>query len=264
MGAGGVLAMSEWIYWEALALLIGTFGIVPLSVHTIPAQIIMITFMGPYSLGIALSIRLGATLPVLVSRAQQTTIDCFVVSVVVFGALSVIMYTQQDWLISLFTTSDAVINGCHEIWWDVCLYSFVLSVYGIHMGACVGLGMQWTLGTATIISLWMVGLPSTYYLSVLQHGGIKMAWSMVWPPYILLPIVLTISMVRADWDEIARDIRKREGIELMDGGRPLFLVSPTLDKSSFTNTASQYQEPQQLQPLIISSKQNDPVYGSII
>jgi MATE family multidrug resistance protein len=254
--------MSEWIYWEALALLIGTFGIVPLSVHTIPAQILMITFMGPYSLGIALSIRLGATLPVLVPRAQQTTIDCFVVSVAVFGALSVIMYTQQDWLISLFTTSEAVIHGCHEIWWDVCLYSFVLSVYGIHMGACVGLGMQWTLGTATIISLWMVGLPSTYYLSVLKHGGIRMAWAMIWPPYILLPIVLTIAIMRADWDEIARDIRKREGIEMTDGGRPLFLLSPLKDRNRSISTHTTLQQ----QPLISSSKnmKSDLEYGSII
>lgn len=252
--------MSEWIYWEALALLIGTFGIVPLSVHTIPAQIIMITFMGPYSLGIALSIRLGATLPVLVSRAQQTTIDCFVVSVTVFGLLSVLMYAQQDWLISLFTTSDAVIHGCHDIWWDVCLYSFVLSIYGIHMGACVGLGMQWTLGNATIISLWMVGLPSTYYLAVVRGGGIQMAWSLVWPPYILLPIVLTISIVRADWNEIARDIRKREGLELTDGGRPLFLLSPMRHRQkNSTDTTMQQQ-----QPLLLSSKVEDPVYGSII
>ena len=159
----------------------------------------------------------------------------------VFGAVAVIMYVQQDWLISLFTTSEAVIDGCHEIWWDVCLYSFVLSVYGIHMGACVGLGMQWTLGTATIVSLWMVGLPSTYFLSAVKGGGIQMAWSLIWPPYILLPIVLTISIVRADWDAIARDIRKREGIELTDGGRPSFLLSPTRDRKNATNSKSQPQ-----------------------
>jgi MATE family multidrug resistance protein len=39
LGLGGMLATSEWIYWESLTLLIGTMGVVPLSVHTIPTQV---------------------------------------------------------------------------------------------------------------------------------------------------------------------------------------------------------------------------------
>ena len=219
-----MLASSEWIYWETLSLMIGTFGIVPLSVHTIPTQLIMMTFMGPYSLGLALSIRLGATIPVLVSRAKQTVIDTFLFSIVAFGATAIIMYAQQDWLISLFTKNDAVIEGCNAIWWKVCTYSFCLSIYGIYMGSCVGLGMQWTLGIGTFIALWIFGLPSAYYLSVVKGGGINMAWSTVWPPYIVLPIALTIAIVRADWDEIAREIRQREGAELIESRRPSFLT----------------------------------------
>jgi MATE family multidrug resistance protein len=39
LGLGGMLATSEWIYWESLTLLIGTMGVIPLSVHTIPTQV---------------------------------------------------------------------------------------------------------------------------------------------------------------------------------------------------------------------------------
>ena len=88
------------------------------------------------------------------------------------------------------------------------------------MGSCVGLGMQWTLGIGTFIALWIIGLPSAYYLSVVKGGGINMAWSTVWPPYIVLPFALTIAIVRADWDEIAREIRQREGAELIESRRP--------------------------------------------
>ena len=250
-----MLASSEWIYWETLSLMIGTFGIVPLSVHTIPTQLIMMTFIGPYSLGLALSIRLGATIPVLVPRAKQTVIDTFIFSITVFGAIAILMYIQQDWLISLFTKSDAVINGCHEIWWKVCTYSLCLSIYGIYMGTCVGLGMQWTLGIGTFTALWIFGLPSGYYLAVVKDGGINMAWSTVWPPYIALPIALTVAIVRADWDEIAREIRRREGVELIESRRPSFLTPSA--RNSINNSTIQYQ------PLLLPSKIDEQQYGSI-
>ena len=212
---GGILASSEWIYWETLSLMIGTFGVIPLSVHTIPTQLIMVTFMGPLSLGIALSIRLGATLPVSVARAKQTVIDSFVVSIAVFGTLTYFMYIKQEFIVHIFTTSDAVMAGCGEIWWKVCTFNFLLAIYGVFMGTCVGLGMQWTLGIATVVTLWLIGLPTAYFLSVLQGGGINSAWTAVWPPYVAIVISLTIAVMRADWHLIADDIRIREGVELL-------------------------------------------------
>lgn len=251
-----MLASSEWIYWETLSLMIGTFGIVPLSVHTIPTQLIMVTFMGPYSLGLALSIRLGATIPVLVSRAKQTVIDTFVFSIIVFGATAMIMYMQQDWLISLFTEADDVIDGCHKIWWKVSTYSFCLSIYGIYMGVCVGLGMQWTLGIGTFVALWIFGLPSGYFLAVVKNGGIDMAWSTVWPPYVILPIALTIAIVRADWDEIAHDIRQRESVELIESRRPS-LITPLVRKNIDNNS---FHSPSLLMP---PTKCDEHQYGTI-
>lgn len=210
-----MLASSEWIYWETLSLIIGTFGVVPLSVHTIPTQVIMVTFMAPLGLGIAVSIRLGATLPVSVARAKQTVVDCLVLGAIVFGAMAVALYTERRVIYGWFTTSDAVVAGCEEIWYKVCLYSFHLAVFGVLMGTCVGLGMQWTLGITTIVVLWMAGLPAAYYLSVVQGGGLNAAWSAIWPPYVIINLILATAIVRADWDVIAEDIRIREGAELV-------------------------------------------------
>lgn len=254
-----MLASSEWIYWETLSLMIGTFGIVPLSVHTIPTQIITILFMGPYSMGIALSIRLGATLPVNVNRSKQIVIDTFIISVITFGSLSIIMYAYQDWFISIFTTSHDVVIGCHAIWFKVCIYSFFLSIYGIFMGVCVALGMQWTLGIGTFITLWMIGIPSAYYFSVVQNGGIIMAWSTVWPPYVLLPIALTIAITNVNWNAIANDIRIREGVELIEERRPSFVKMNGILPTTNCN---------QKQPLLTtvisdSNASNNKMYGSI-
>lgn len=215
LGAGGMLASSEWIYWETLSLVIGTFGVVPLSVHTIPTQVIMLTFMVPLGLGIALSIRLGATLPISVARAKQTVRDCLIVGVVLFGAMAAIMYKERVAIFSLFTTSEAVRTGCEEIWWKVCMYSFHLGIFGVLMGTCVGLGMQWTLGCTTIVVLWIIGLPAAYYLAVIRGGGLNAAWSAIWPPYVVINFTLAFSIVQADWEKIAKDIRNRELISML-------------------------------------------------
>jgi multidrug resistance protein, MATE family len=259
LGAGGMLASSEWIYWEALSLMIGTFGIIPLSVHTIPTQLITFQFMGPYSLGIALSIRLGATLPVNVNRSKQIVVDAFIISIVTFGTLSVIMFIYQDWFISIFTTTSDVIIGCHSIWDKVCIYAFCLSVYGIFMGVCVGLGMQWTLGIGTFITLWIIGLPSAYYFSVVKNGGIVMAWTTVWPPYVLLPIALGIAVINADWHTIANDIRIREGQELIEERRPSFIKINGVINANSNQTLSQ----QQALLLHSAYDESDKMYGSI-
>jgi Na+-driven multidrug efflux pump len=238
----GNIILNDWDIWCRTLI------------NTIPTQLIMVTFMGPYSLGLALSIRLGATIPVLVSRAKQTVADTFIFSAIAFGTISIIMYMKQNWLISLFTTAEAVVIGCHEIWWKVCIYSFCLSIYAIFMGVCIGLGMQWTLGIGTIIALWVIGLPSGYYFAVVKDGGIDMAWSTVWPPYILLPIALTIAIVRADWDKVALEIRKREGLELSEDRRPSFF---TLSNRDLTESNL----PEQ-QPLLSPLKLDEQTYGS--
>lgn len=210
-----MLASSEWIYWETLALVIGTFGVVPLSVHTVPTQVIMVTFMLPLGLGIALSIRLGATLPVSVPRAKQTVLDCLFLGTIVFGAVSILMYTERATIFRWFTTSQAVLDGCEEIWWMACVYNFHLSIFGVLMGTCVGLGLQWTLGVTTIAVLWGAGLPAAYYVSAVRGGGLYAAWLAIWPPYVVINAILLVSIFgRADWDAIAKDIRVREGLEL--------------------------------------------------
>jgi MATE family multidrug resistance protein len=146
LGLGGMLACSEWIYWEALTLMIGTLGIIPLSVHTIPTQVIMVSFMIPLGVGVALSVRLGVTLSQSVRRAKELVVGCYVVGTVVFGIMAVIMYTERLRIFHIFTTAPAVVQGCEEIWWKVCLYFFNLAVFGISIGTATGLGMQWTLG----------------------------------------------------------------------------------------------------------------------
>jgi multidrug resistance protein, MATE family len=226
---GGMLASLEWVYWEALALVIGTLGVVPLSVHTIPTQVITVTFMLPLGIGTALAVRLGGTLPRHVGRAKELAVGTLVVSSLVFGVESFAMYVGRDRIFRIFTKEQEVLDGCHEIWAKVCFYNFNLSVFGINMGIATGLGMQWTLGIVAIVFLWVMGLPASYYFAVVRGQGLGAAWSWIGPPYVAINIVVMIAFVLKDWDELAALIRLREGVDNSEDHLETLLLDSSAD-----------------------------------
>jgi MATE family multidrug resistance protein len=213
LGIGGMLASSEWIYWEFLSLLIGTLGVIPLSVHTVPTQVLMVGFMFPMGIGIALAVRLGATLPKDVKQAQHLTIGCFCGSAVLFAFMAIWVYVDRRRIFSIFTSEPDVLEGCERIWWKVSIFYFNLSIYGINMGIATGLGMQWRFGIVTFICLWGFSLPGMYYWAIVQGGGLEWAWSCIYPPYIAMNLYFAHAFWRADWEKIRIEIRIREGMD---------------------------------------------------
>jgi Na+-driven multidrug efflux pump len=195
---------------------VGTFGVLPLSVHTVPTQVLTVAFMIAYGIGVALSIRLGATLSHNVKRAQQLVMGCSLVSTVLFAIMTILMYTYRNFIFHLFTTEPDVLDGCERIWWKVVVYFIVLAIFGVNMGIATGLGMQWTLGIVTLVFLWFIGLPVMYYFAWLQGGGLETVWTWVYPPYFFMNAVLVGAFCLADWHAISASIRKREGMSDME------------------------------------------------
>jgi Na+-driven multidrug efflux pump len=131
--------------------------------------------MFPLGLGIALAIRLGATISRNVPRARQLALGTLCFSFVIFGSTAILMYRYRAAIFRIFTNEPEVIELCNEIWFDVCFYFFNLCFFAICIGISIGLGMQWTLGIVTVISLWCLGLPASYYFSIIRGGGLNAA-----------------------------------------------------------------------------------------
>jgi Na+-driven multidrug efflux pump len=161
LGSGGILVQSEWIFWEGLGLIVGKLGVIPLSVHTIPNQTIMVFCMVPFSFGVALAVRMGVTLPVSVRRTKILVLSVFGTSSVFFGSVSVVVYFLKDSIVAMFTKNSDVEELASRIWFDVCLFNFNVANFGILCGVATGLAKQWTLGALNI--LWLVSL---LYLSL--------------------------------------------------------------------------------------------------
>lgn len=216
LGTGGIMASSEWIWWEMLTLMIGTLGVVPLSVHAIPTQVILTCFMLPYGIGIALSIRIGAILPTDFRRAKRLTLWSVLVSSVVFAVFSIAMYVMRERICSWFTTDPEVLAGAKEIWWKIAFSFFQSSYFGIFTGISYGLGMQWTQGWATVVFMWLFSLPAIYIHGIVFNGGLSAVWTWIYPPYIGINTIMAYKFIVADWEAISRSIRTREGINESD------------------------------------------------
>ena len=213
LGLGGILSASEWIYWEMLGIMIGKLGQVPLAVHTVPTQVLMVAFMVPLGLGIALSIRLGQVLPRSVTRAKQLLVWTFIVAFILVSGISGWLYIYRNFVFHIFTNEDQVLKGCESIWPQVVFYNWTLSISAISMGAATGLGMQWTLGFVTFTCLWVVGMPGLWYFAIHREGGIEVAWNWIYPPYMAMNTIMCYYFYIADWDAISKSIRIREGID---------------------------------------------------
>jgi Na+-driven multidrug efflux pump len=214
LGAGGMLASSEWIYWEAVCLIAGHLGVIPLSIHTVPTQVLSVYFIIIFSVGTSLAVRLGASLPVSVDKAQRTVGQAVCFGGLLLTGLVAIMYKARYHIFHLFTSDLDVLRGLDLIWPIVCFYAIQLGVFSLLMGTCTGLGMQWTQGITTAVILWLFGLPTTYYLAVVQDGGILAVWHSLWPPYVLINVVLATAIIRADWNAIADQVRQRHDVPL--------------------------------------------------
>ena len=214
LGVGGILAQSEWIFWEALGLVVGKLGVVALSVHTIPNQVTMALCLAPFSAATALAIRMGVTLPVSVSHAKKIAVACIILVTIFFTLVNAVVYVRADWIIGFFTTDPDVVHLANEIWWKVVVFNIEISLFAILTGVATGLGMQWTLGWVNLFWLWIFGLPAVYYFAVLRDGGLDSAWTWINFPYIGMSLTLiSLFAFKADWDRIAEEIQDREGLD---------------------------------------------------
>jgi Na+-driven multidrug efflux pump len=191
---------------------VGVLGVLSLSIHAVPTQVIMMSFMLPLSAAIALSVRLGVLLPQNVARSKKVVVVTYIVCTIVFALHAYALYAFRMPIIRIFAHETNVIDGCERIWWKVCTHFFLLSLFGVNAGIATGLGMQWTLGCVTFCFLWFVALPGAWYYGIHVHASIDVVWTWLILPYVFMNLVLWIAFVRQDWYRISNDIKAREGM----------------------------------------------------
>jgi multidrug resistance protein, MATE family len=207
LSSGGLLSMSEWFFWEAVCFLAGRMGVVPLCIHSIAYNLIPIMFMIPLGLAIGLSVRIGHVLGESVKKAQLIAAGCMGFAITIALILAIVMYHFQSEIVGLFTDDEEVVQGCREIWLNVCLYIVLQFVFGINSGIMRALGLQWKMAAVLCIVLWCIALPTLLHVAIRNGGGVTAIWKCLPIFYVVLNALLTSIYSTADWQSISDSIQ---------------------------------------------------------
>mmetsp|Transcript_5325 Transcript_5325/g.10148 ORF Transcript_5325/g.10148 Transcript_5325/m.10148 type:complete len:500 (-) Transcript_5325:2299-3798(-) len=213
---GGILSLSEWWFWESICFIAGKFSLIDLCVHTISYQLIPVAFMIPSGISIGLIVRLGIILPVTVSGAKRLTAYTMIFTVILATAVSAIIYLNQKFIVSLFTTDEIVIEGCEKIWTKLCIYNILLWIFCINKAILNALGLQWRTAVTMCLVLWCATIPTIQYNCVNIKDGFYLMWSMLPWSYAALNVGLIFSYVTADWEATSSKISKNDLDESID------------------------------------------------
>mmetsp|Transcript_18671 Transcript_18671/g.28404 ORF Transcript_18671/g.28404 Transcript_18671/m.28404 type:complete len:118 (+) Transcript_18671:340-693(+) len=104
-GLGGILSSMEWWCWETMS------AITPLSVHTVPTQIIQVVVIIPFGISIALSICMGATLPYLVFHAAWLTVGSYIFDILIMIVICTMLHVWRFLFYALFTKLRRLLRG---------------------------------------------------------------------------------------------------------------------------------------------------------
>jgi Na+-driven multidrug efflux pump len=101
---------SHDIHRETVCFIVGSFGVVPLAVHSIAYNVIPVVFMGAVGLATGLTVRIGNELSGNVARAKRIAKWCMGLAIVSGLIMSFLLYRFRVSVIGLFTNDDVVMQ----------------------------------------------------------------------------------------------------------------------------------------------------------
>ena len=204
LSAGGIFAFSEWWFWECICFMAGQFGVVEFCVHSIAYQLIPHIYEIPFGFSIGLTVRMGALLPINVSGAKRLAACTMIFTTILGIIVSSVIYKYQTWIVSIFTSDEAVFDGCKKIWFKMCLYNLLCWIFCINCGILSALGLQWRTAMNMFVGLWCFTIP--VIMNTCYVKGYYYLWNILPIAYTALNIGLTITYATADWKEIGARI----------------------------------------------------------
>lgn len=210
LSLGGIITLSEWWLWETICFIVGTFGVVPLVVHSIAYNLVPLLFMPTLGMQMGLTVRMGHIIAYDIVRAKLLATWCMIFTVIFGAILSISLYIFRIEIALLFTDDMDVVEGCKEIWGHLSCYIFILHIFGINSAILRVLGLQWRMAIIIFGYLWFVVLPTIIYFAVYEGNGLKAVWTILPILYSILQMLLIQSYITVDWKAIGREIYDRE------------------------------------------------------
>ncbi|MEH6564505.1 MAG: MATE family efflux transporter [Halopseudomonas sp.] len=163
----GIALFAETSMFCVIALLIGGMGAVVVASHQVAINFSSLAFMVPFSLGLAITVRVGHNLGK--SGARDALFSAKVGAVVALGFATIAaagMYFFAARIPLLYTTDAQVISLAASLFVLAALYQFSDAIQVACAGALRGFQDTRLPMLLTMIAYWLIGLPAGYLLGI--------------------------------------------------------------------------------------------------
>jgi MATE family multidrug resistance protein len=201
----GIAVFAESSIFAVIALLIGSLGSTVVAGHQIALNISSLLFMIPYSLGMAVTVRVGQALGAGNPWQARFAAKVGLGAALVFAAFSAaLILLLREPIASIYTPDKAVIQIASMLIVYAALYQFSDAIQVICAGALRGYQDTRVTMILTLFAYWGIGLPVGYALGLTDWFGPASGPSGLWEGLIaglscaalMLSIRLTLSARR--------------------------------------------------------------------
>ena len=137
----------------------------------------LFTFMIPVGFTVACSILVGTNIGKGDIKAIKHYYRLSIICATIVGAIQVvILLFARDWIISIFTTEEAVIEQMEMAWSIFLVFVLFDTIQGVAQAAIRASQQQKCGAIITALAYWVIGIPVTLLLVFKYAKGIRGIW----------------------------------------------------------------------------------------
>jgi MATE family multidrug resistance protein len=198
----GIAVFAESSIFAVIALLIGSLGADVVAGHQVALNFSSLTFMIPYALGMAVTVRVGHALGAGDPRQARFVAGVGILTALAFAAFfCTIMLSLRSEIAAIYTPDPTVIQVASALIVFAALYQFSDAVQVTAAGALRGYQDTRVTMVMTLFAYWGIGLPVGYALG-LSHwfgepSGPKGLWQGLIVGLTCAAVMLSIRLARS-------------------------------------------------------------------
>ncbi len=163
--------------FSAVALFMGTFGVVAIASHQIAINIASVTFMVPMGLSNAITIRVGQEIGKQnYSNARFSGYSGVILCIMVMAVAASLFIFIPELLIGLYTKEEQVMNLAVQLLFMAAIFQLSDGMQVGAIGALRGLNDTRVPLAVNILAYWGIGLPLAYGAGVYLNYGPTAMW----------------------------------------------------------------------------------------
>lgn len=199
-----------WCYWGTILMMVGTFGVVPLSAHTATTAAISIMFMVPHGFKTAAAALvakyLGANEPDTASLIWRTSMG---VNFVVWMVLSLGLFLSRHHIAAAYTPEANVCRIIERLFSIYLISGIFESTQALLAGVLAGMARARVVSAVYFVVYYMISIPVAYLLATTWQLGVDGVWYATIPGNVFAAAVFGFLLLTTDWHTESRAALER-------------------------------------------------------